>query len=61
MFSPIASNITAMDFFVPATTTGFGAVSTDVDQPDAAGPARNSATANDERLRSTPEAHENVD
>ena len=40
LFSPIGSNITELEFFVPgggnmpATTTGFGAVFTDVDQPD---------------------------
>ncbi len=40
LFSAIGSNITEVDFFVPgpcaipATTTGFGAVFTDVDQPD---------------------------
>jgi hypothetical protein len=39
LFSPIGSNITDLDFFVPgggnipATTTGFGAVFTDVDLP----------------------------
>jgi hypothetical protein len=40
LFSAIGSNITEVEFFVPgggnqrATTTGFGAVFTDVDQPD---------------------------
>ena len=40
LFSPIGSNVTELEFFVPgggnipATTTGFGAVFTDVDQPD---------------------------
>ncbi|HKY04821.1 MAG TPA: hypothetical protein VJQ56_08025, partial [Blastocatellia bacterium] len=40
LFSPIGSDITELEFFVPgdgnarATTTGFGAVFTDVDQPD---------------------------
>ena len=40
LFSPIGSNITDLEFFVPgdgktpATITGFGAVFTDVDQPD---------------------------
>jgi hypothetical protein len=44
LFSAIGSNITEVDFFVPgggnipATTTGFGAVFTDVDQPDGSGP-----------------------
>jgi hypothetical protein len=44
VFSAIGSNITEVDFFVPgggnisATTTGFGAVFTDVDQPDGTGP-----------------------
>lgn len=40
LFSPIGSNITELEFFVPgdgnipAAVTGFGAVFTDVDQPD---------------------------
>jgi hypothetical protein len=40
LFSPIGSNITDLEFFVPgggnipATVNGFGAVFTDVDQPD---------------------------
>ena len=44
LFSAIGSNITDVDFFVPgsgnaqATTTGFGAVFTDVDKPDGSGP-----------------------
>jgi hypothetical protein len=43
VFSAIGSNITEVDFFVPgggnipATTTGFGAVFIDVDQPDGSG------------------------
>jgi hypothetical protein len=46
LFSAIGSNITDVDFFVPggsnapATVTGFGAVFTDVDQPDGSGPGR---------------------
>jgi len=46
LFSPIGSNITEVHFFVPgggnmpATTTGFGAVFTDVDRPDGSGPAK---------------------
>ncbi len=46
LFTPIGSNITEVDFFVPgggdvpATTTGFGAVFTDVDQPDGSGPGQ---------------------
>jgi hypothetical protein len=51
LFSPIGSNITEVDFFIPgtaadangptpATTTGFGAIFTDVDQPDGSGPGR---------------------
>ena len=46
LFSAIESNITEVDFFVPgggnipATTTGFGAVFTDVDQPDGSGPGK---------------------
>lgn len=43
LFSPIGSNVTDIDFFVPGggpatTTTGFAAVFTDVDQPDGSGP-----------------------
>lgn len=45
LFTPVGSNITDALFFfpgsngtVPATVTGFGAVFTDVDQPDGSGP-----------------------
>ena len=44
LFSPIDSHVTEVHFFVPgtgsahATTTGFGAVFTDVDHPDGDGP-----------------------
>jgi hypothetical protein len=45
LFTPVGSNITEALFFlpgssgsVPATVTGFGAVFTDVDQPDGSGP-----------------------
>ena len=44
LFSPIGSNTTEVDFFVPggdnarALVTGFAAVFTDVDQPDGGGP-----------------------
>jgi hypothetical protein len=44
LFSPIGSNITDVQFFVPgsgllpATTRGFGVVFSDVDQPDGSGP-----------------------
>ena len=45
LFSPIGSNVTVVDFFVPgsngntpATSTGFGVVLTDVDSPDGSGP-----------------------
>lgn len=44
LFSAIGSNTTDVDFFqpggsnLPATTKGFGAVFTDVDQPDGSGP-----------------------
>ena len=45
LFSPIGSNVTEVRFFVPgtngavpATVTGFGAVFSDVDQPDGSGP-----------------------
>ncbi len=47
LFTPVGSNITEALFFVPgtngadpATVTGFGAVFTDVDQPDGSGPGR---------------------
>jgi hypothetical protein len=46
LFSAIGSNITDVHFFVPgggnipATVTGFGAVFTDVDQPDGSGPGQ---------------------
>jgi len=46
LFTPVGSNITDTFFFipgtkgnVPATVTGFGAVFSDVDQPDGSGPA----------------------
>lgn len=44
LFSAIGGKVTDVDFFVPgggnipATTTGFGAVFTDVDRPDGSGP-----------------------
>lgn len=44
LFSPIGSNVTEVQFFipgagtVPAVTNSFGAVFTDVDQPDGSGP-----------------------
>jgi hypothetical protein len=45
LFSPIGSNVTEVEFFqpgsgtdLPATTTGFGAVFTDVDRPEGSGP-----------------------
>jgi hypothetical protein len=49
LFSAIGGKITDVDFFVPtvagganipAATTGFGAVFTDVDQPDGSGPGK---------------------
>jgi hypothetical protein len=47
LFTPVGSNITEALFFVPgtngaipATITGFGAVFTDVDQPDGSGPGK---------------------
>lgn len=47
LFTPVGSNITNAYFFLPgsnggtlATVTGFGAVFTDVDQPDGSGPGR---------------------
>ena len=46
LFTPVGSNITEAVFFVPgtngatsATVSGFGAVFTDVDQPDGSGPS----------------------
>jgi hypothetical protein len=52
LFSAIGGNVTEVDFFVPgggnvpATVTGFGAVFTDVDQPDGSGPARKKGNRN---------------
>jgi hypothetical protein len=47
LFAPVGSNVTEAFFFVPgtngedpATVTGFGAVFTDVDQPDGGGPGK---------------------
>ncbi|HEX6732204.1 MAG TPA: hypothetical protein VF074_19455 [Pyrinomonadaceae bacterium] len=47
LFTPVGSNITEALFFepgsngsLPATVTGFGAVFTDVDQPDGSGPGQ---------------------
>lgn len=47
LFTPVGSNITNALFFVPgsggtvpATVTGFGAVFSDVDQPDGSGPSK---------------------
>src|SRR5262245_45133154 len=47
LFTPVGSNITEALFFVPgtngadrATVTGFGAVFTDVDQPNGSGPGK---------------------
>jgi hypothetical protein len=47
LFTPVGSNITEASFFVPGTNglspalvTGFGAVFTDVDQPDGSGPGK---------------------
>jgi hypothetical protein len=47
LFTPVGSNITDALFFIPgtngaapATISGFGAVFTDVDQPDGSGPGR---------------------
>src|SRR4030095_1452365 len=46
LFTPVGSNVTEALFFlpgsdgsIPATVTGFGAVFTDVDQPDGSGPS----------------------
>ncbi len=52
LFVAIGGKITDVDFFVPgggnvpATVTGFGAVFTDVDQPDGSGPARKKGNRN---------------
>ena len=52
LFTAIGGKITDVDFFVPgggnvpATVTGFGAVFTDVDQPDGSGPARKKGNRN---------------
>jgi hypothetical protein len=47
LFTPVGSNVTEAVFFVPGTSgalaamvTGFGAVFTDVDQPDGSGPSK---------------------
>jgi hypothetical protein len=47
LFTPVGSNITEALFFIPgsngsipATVSGFGAVFTDVDQPDGSGPGK---------------------
>ena len=47
LFAPVGSNVTEGSFFlpgsngtVPATVDGFGAVFTDVDQPDGSGPSK---------------------
>jgi hypothetical protein len=47
LFTPVGSNVTEAWFFVPgtnggtpATVSGFGAVFTDVDQPDGSGPSK---------------------
>lgn len=47
LFTPVGSNVTEAVFFVPgtngiepATVSGFGAVFTDVDQPDGSGPGK---------------------
>ena len=47
LFTPVGSNVTEALFFMPgtnggtpATVTGFGAVFTDVDQPDGSGPSK---------------------
>jgi hypothetical protein len=51
LFTAIGGKVTDVDFFVPgaggvATVTGFGAVFTDVDQPDGSGPARKRGNRN---------------
>jgi hypothetical protein len=56
LFSAIGSNITEVDFFVPgggnipATVTSFGAVFTDVDQPDGSGPGKKQGNRGDSTL-----------
>jgi len=55
LFSPVGSNVSEVEFFVPgtgnvpATVSGFGTVLTDVDLPDGSGPA----TKNGNRHAST--------
>lgn len=52
LFAVLGGKVTDVDFFVPgggnqpATVTGFGAVFTDVDQPDGSGPARKRGNRN---------------
>jgi len=52
LFTAVGGKVTEVDFFVPgggnvpATVTGFGAVFTDVDQPDGSGPARKKGNRN---------------
>ena len=49
LFSPVGSNVTDVTFFIPgggnvaATTRGFGAIFSDVDQPDGSGLQANAA------------------
>ena len=56
LFSAIGSNVTDVHFVVPgagtipATVSGFGAVFTDVDQPDGSGPGRKNGNRNSSTL-----------
>jgi hypothetical protein len=57
LFTPVGSNITEALFFLPgtngadpATVTGFGAVFTDVDQPDGSGPGKKKGNRKDSTL-----------
>jgi len=63
LFSAIGSNITEVDFFVPgggnipATVTSFGAVFTDVDQPDGSGPGKKKGNRDASTLMEYFDAH----
>jgi hypothetical protein len=56
LFSPVDSNITEIQFFIPgagtqrAVTNGFGVVFTDVDQPDGSGPGNKKGNRGDSTL-----------
>ncbi|HEY7474382.1 MAG TPA: hypothetical protein VH679_05185, partial [Vicinamibacterales bacterium] len=56
LFSPVGSNITEIQIFIPGTgttralTNGFGAVFADVDQPDGSGPDNKRGNRGDSTL-----------